>query len=251
MKKVIAYSALLAISYFIALIAQIPAGYLYQQLVPKKMPVIITHLEGSLWSGQAQQLQYQDIKLGPIQWHINWQPLLSGKIGYHLTWQMNKQKSSADITADQHQNIWIKDLQSQIPLTTLSPLLKSMGLKLSGSVYIDMPEIHIHARKLITASGLIETHPTNIHAQQEIKLGRMLIKVDNQKDNINAKLTSDSKIIDIRSNTRLKPSGQFRTTGSIKSLNPQSPLNNMISMMGKPNKEGRINFVFSGRLPRL
>ena len=120
-------------AYLLFLVAQLPAYWLYRQLLPAGE----AQLQGSLWHGYAQNLTLAGLKLDAAQWDWQSRALLSGQVAYQL--QLSAPELRLSTTLALSPSGWqAQTLQGEL---TLAPLTQRTGLLLSGQLQLQLAQV--------------------------------------------------------------------------------------------------------------
>jgi len=140
------YLAAGVVAFVLVLIAYFPAqkaGHFVEQQVDE---LALRSASGTLFSGQAQQLVYQGLNLGPVSWRFRPQALLLGRLEYRLVFPHEANAGQANLGRTLAGNIHVSDLDLVIQPDRLinhySPI--EIGTRGAIRLTIDVLEIDDH-----------------------------------------------------------------------------------------------------------
>jgi hypothetical protein len=208
--------------------------------VPKSQQPSYSRLQGSLWSGSADQLVLKHIRLGKVHWDAQ----LPQRAALTYRWQIDSGHSIGqglvDIFGNQH--LSLRQVRAQLDLEKWLDMLVSAKLPLpvSGKGQVKLKRLELNNQKITDLQGQLEIHQLELSQQA---LGDLHIEFTTEDNgNIIATLSDQGGPLQVSGSITLSIKNRYRLNILIGARNPKDPLNNLISFMGKsaPNGKRRI-----------
>jgi len=153
MKKILlGISALLVIAGVV--VVRAPAQVLADQLHQRFPQIALNETQGSIWTGRANQLKFNNQTLGALSWRIHPAALLRGQ------WQIDLDLSGRDLVLDTSvlsnlsgENLSFSGLKGHIPSAWLQIALNTPFLILLGQLELNLNELIITGGELVAIEG--------------------------------------------------------------------------------------------------
>lgn len=236
------------LTYVLFLLAGIPAQQVWE-FIPQqsKIRLQITQLEGSLWSGQADNLQINNLSLGQLNWDLNLLPLFVGKIDLDTKIHGPLGKLQSNIAVSIDGSLQATDLSGQIPAESLNPY--TLPATLQGKISLDIQNLSYQANQQLQLEGKAHWRNASINMLQTVEIGdvRLLAKADGDGSIVH--ITNEKSALGIEGTIKL--SGKGRYTVNLALLNRDSSrkdIRALLQMLGQADAAGKVHIKRQGQI---
>lgn len=213
------------ISYFVFLIATIPAKPV-TDLINDNTPVTINGVSGTLWSGNAYIVSFQDIQLKKTKWSFNAWKLFIGKIAITINSRFSGNDISAELGTSFLGRYFINDLSAKITAREVTQLAEIPLAQLDGLISLNIEHAQWKQGELPLASGEIKWTNASVTVADTASLGNISILLsESEQQLLNAEIKNQGGDIKISGLAELVAEADYSI--DIK-LSPTATANNNI-----------------------
>jgi len=213
------------ISYFVFLIATIPAKPV-TDLINDNTPVTINGVSGTLWSGKAYIVSFQDIQLKKTKWSFNAWKLFIGKIAITINSRFSGNDISAELGTSFLGRYFINDLSAKITAREVTQLAEIPLAQLDGLISLNIEHAQWKQGELPLASGEIKWTNASVTVADTASLGNISILLsESEQQLLNAEIKNQGGDIKISGLAELVAEADYSI--DIK-LSPTATANNNI-----------------------
>lgn len=135
-------SLLFVIAFLICLIALVPVSVV-SKLVTPPPGIAYKNLTGTIWNGQASQVQVDDVVLSKVQWSLSFFPLMIGSA--HVDVKFGNARNSDEVSGKgliqaSFNEISASDLVLRLPAQYVKPLLPIPLGRVDGRVILELDD---------------------------------------------------------------------------------------------------------------
>lgn len=242
--------------YLCFLLANLPIGWLYDQLAPIEQPLQWTRLHGTPWSGQATQVSIGPITLGPLRWQFLWQTLWSGRLSVALQWDHGSGASGQVIVgvsvspSMDHPILFLEKGEFHIPLSWLTTQLAFLPPGSTGQIHLtlDALVLDIEQKQFKQLQGIAELTAFQVGAPIHLLLGDFHLQAQQgEEEDVRVTIQDRQAPIQIKANLQWRRNGHYRIRGT---LAPQDThderIISLLRLVGPPGVKGRVGLDLSG-----
>jgi hypothetical protein len=237
-----------AVAYLVFLGATFPAQYLADRL-GKKMPELqLVGVEGSLFSGSAQQVSYAGAGLGAVEWHFDWLAPFSFTLGYRVHVQAEDRDLSGRVDMG-FRHTYLRGLEGRVPVSALERWLPTPPGSATGSLGVHLKELGFKAGRMDSAEGVLDIDEAVLKWPTSATLGSFhgdVVPVSG--GGIKAVITDTASPLKLQATLELGPTGAYHLAGVIgaKDAGDQAT-RTLLSGLGQPDSTGQYPFDFRGQ----
>ncbi|MCW9025136.1 MAG: type II secretion system protein N [Gammaproteobacteria bacterium] len=231
------------------LIATFPA-HLGWQLVPQKSlpPVQIQGLDGSIWQGKASTLTVSGMELGKLNWDVQIWPLIFGKLSVDTHINNATSHLQTKLALSPGGKISAENLRGIIQMPMLNRF--TLPVSLQGALELNVSQLNYINSKTINLTGQLNWHDASIDMVQSVQLGEVAITAQNDNDGTVFNVKNSASALAVEGSINIRGNGQYKTNLAIFNRDAnRADINNIISMVGKPNATGRVYLKQQGKIP--
>ena len=225
-KPLAGVSALLLLTYLVALIAMAPAASVWKLLEPRlDLPVAVQvqELSGSFWNGRAGSLRVEGRDIGNLAWR--WRPmaLLKGQLGLRLHWQAGTDEADLLLRL-RRGTAQIIGLRGTLDASRLQPWF-DLPMLLRGRVDLEIARIRWEAGAgFQQADGTVLWADAAAGLPRPLALGLYRAEVDILDGSLLARIeASPESPLEVRGTASWHPSGSHRLDLSLRSGSQTDP----------------------------
>lgn len=251
MKSWLRYALLALVAYGIFLIATLPAAHAYDWFKNSLTPLRLYGLEGSVWSGRAQDAELSGYyRLGKVTWEAHPWTLLLGRIEASWAARDGLTDARGHVTRTLTGATRFTDVTGQFAVGELAPLFTALAAKPEGVLRARLDEIEIDGA-VVAARGTLNWENAAFITPQPVTLGAFTMNIVTDNTGVKGTLLDKGGPLKAQGVLTLKPDGNYQFTGSF-SAQPgakQSELLQALSWLGAPGPDGKISVFWSGVWP--
>jgi hypothetical protein len=212
--------------------------------VPETQHPSYRSLQGTLWSGSAEQLVIKNLALGKIHWTAQFphRPALTYR------WQIDSGHSIGKGSVDLFwtQKLSLHQVRAQFDVEKWLDMLLPVKLPLpvSGKAHLTLKQLDWENQTITDLQGQLDIHQLELSKQALGDFHIAFTTADN--GDILATLSDQGGPLQVSGTITLSTDKRYRLSLLIGARNPQDPLNNLISFLGKSAPEGQRRITHSG-----
>lgn len=235
--------------YLLFILVLFPADYAVSSLQARVPELRLMGTRGSVWSGSAQELDWQGRPLGALHWRFDWRELFAGRLAYQLELRAPDAVLQARV-ADSGRKWMLDDVTGHIALSRLQPWLPLPTGSVDGRLDIMMQRLVLVDARPTAASGVITLAGLSLTWPQALTLGNYQLKLQTQADGIHGSLLDTTGPLMLQGSLLLAPDGRYQVNGTLVSRDAaNTALNDLLRYLpGSP--DGKHSFNFSGNWPQ-
>ncbi len=236
------------LSYLLFLLASIPAQQIWR-LVPQqnKAGLQISHIEGSLWSGQIENLKINRLPLGELDWNLNLLPLFLGRIDLDVKIQGPLGKLQSRIALSTDGNLQATDLSARIPAESLNPY--TLPATLGGEISLKIQKLLFQSKQKLQMEGEIHWRNASISMLQAVKLGdvQLLVKADGGGSTLH--INNKKSALGIEGTVKLSANGRYSVRLTLMNRDSnRKDIRALLQMLGRADATGKVHIERQGQL---
>jgi len=250
MKKILlGISALLVIAGVV--VVRAPAQVLADQLHQRFPQIALNETQGSIWTGRANQLQFNNQTLGALSWRIHPAALLRGQ------WQIDLDLSGRDLVLDTSvlsnlsgENLSFSGLKGHIPSAWLQIALNTPFLILLGQLELNLNELTITGGELVAIEGRTTWAKAAIGGNIKTELGDLYADWRSDTDRIVGRLSDSGGPLNLSGNITVA-SQQYQVAAGLRARNNQVELAQALRLMGRADQNQTVYLNIQGPMLNL
>ncbi|NVJ59072.1 MAG: type II secretion system protein N [Gammaproteobacteria bacterium] len=194
------------IAFVVFLLMTLPARTFFN-LLPDNLPLSVSGIAGSLWSGRAAAITVERQTISDVEWTFNPLWLLTGKLGGSV------KAESSDLTVEGgwrlgfDETFYASDLNIKLDAAKLAHFMPIRGMELGGDIRADIASASFsneHGPQDVNAT-LYWLKSTASIAGPEVKLGNFTLAANSQEDkSILVELKPSKNLLDAQGNATIR-----------------------------------------------
>lgn len=209
-------------------------------------------IHNSLWSGNADVLQVQQLRFAPLRWQLSPTALLTGAVKLEISTTSEGRDFWSTLTLRPGERITLTNTQGAIPVATLGKLANLNWLPVSGLFTFDLSKVKLKTGQLKHATGTAILRDARwTLTQPALDFGNLTADLSTDEDGIiHADIRSGSGPVEIKGNARLTPIGEYVVDVVIRAkADAPEKLRNLLNTLGSPQSDGSRKLNLKGKLP--
>ncbi len=236
------------LSYLLFLLATIPAQQIWQ-FIPQqnKARLHISHIEGSLWSGQISNLEINRLSLGQLDWNLNLLPLFLGQLGLDTKIQGSLGKLQSHLILSTNGRLQATDLSGRMPAESLNPY--TLPATLGGDISLNIQKLLFQNKQKLQMQGEMRWRNASISLLQTIELGdvRLLAKTDGDGSILH--ITNEKSALGIEGSIKLDAKGRYSVKLTLVNQDSnRKDIRALLHMLGHADATGKVHIQRQGQL---
>lgn len=237
-----------AVAYLVFLGMSFPAQYMADRL-GKKMPELrLIGVEGSLFSGSAQQVTYAGVDLGAMDWHFDWLAPFSLTFGYRIHVHAEDRDLGGRLDMG-FRHTYLRGLEGRVPVSALEHWLPTPPGSITGSLGVHLKELSFKAGGMESAEGAVDLDEAVLKWPTSATLGSFHAELAPVSGGgIKAVLADTASPLKLQATLELAATGAYHVSGVLGAKDPaDQATRNLLSGLGTPDSTGQYPFDFKGQ----
>ncbi|NOZ37053.1 MAG: type II secretion system protein N [Gammaproteobacteria bacterium] len=236
------------LSYFLFLLASIPAQQIWQFIPPQnKTHLQISNIEGSLWSGQISNLQVNRLPLGQLNWNLKLLPLLLGQIELDTKIQGPLGKLQSHLALSTDGRLQATELSGRIPAEALNPY--TLPATLGGEISLKIQKLLFHNKQKLQLEGEIRWRNASISMLQTVELGNVQLLGKVLGDGSIVRITNEKSALGIEGSIKLDATGRYNVRLALMNRDSsRKDIRTLLQMLGRADATGKVHIQRQGQL---
>ena len=237
--------------YAVLLVLTMPAAQVYGRLAGLEPAVVLHGLSGTMRAGTAASVQYQALRLGPLEWRLRPAGLLRGRLEFRLTLGDELARGEAIAGAGRGGRWWLYDVALQARVAPLVAALATWPVEAEGRGLVVLDETRLRGGALEGVRGMVRWEQARLHSPLEVDLGTVELHLEPAAEGGAAgRLTGSGGALDMDGELTLGAEGAWRMHLGLRPAGtPEPALVEALELLGRPDRQGRYRLETSGRLP--
>lgn len=248
------YAGLGLLAYLIFLIARFPAATAYalsQEHTALGTAVSLSGLEGTVWSGRAEELVAEGMSLGRVDWELNPWSVLRARAD--VDWRMYGERHAGEGRAivGPGGEVSLQGMRGNMRAEQFTPFFANLPLRLTGDVQVQVEDLRVEPGERFAALGELHWQEAALTAPQPMQLGSLRIKSVPTEDGGSRLNVSDTGgPLAIQGVIQVGPDGTYRTSLTMSArASADKGLASALGFFGPRDRSGRVRVSQTGRIP--
>lgn len=243
-------AALCALVFLLGLVAMFPAALAARWFVPPVPGLVIGPLEGSIWEGRANSIEYRRMSLGATRWNVDPLGLLALTLDAQVTVEReNAAPLRADVAISPSGEIEVESLSGTLTLADLEHAGLMPRNIARGDVMLDVAALRLADGRILAADGRAGLVNLQSSLLPGVSLGSYEGRFETGADTVTATFSDVEAPLRLNGRAELRPDGSYTASGTIiPTADTPEALRQGLMFLGQPDASGRYNFSFDGRL---
>lgn len=239
-------------SYLLFLVLNLPAQQaLGWAMKSGSLPLSLTGVSGTIWSGEAESANFERTPLGQLKWQFAPLSLLTGRIGYAIELKDAAEQLSGTLQAGMGGGSYrLRDVQGLILADRLAQLMPQRQVHISGKIDMDQLDLDISDGHLTSAAGKIHWKDASVTSPLALKVGDLQADLTTEENGrIKAKINNLGGTTVIKAEAGLNSDGNFQIDGSVKPGSGADPgLKSALQAIGRSKPDGSFQLKYTGKI---
>ncbi len=247
------YIFLAVVSYFIILIATIPAKPI-TDLISSNTPVNIQGISGTLWNGRAYAITVNgNTTLKDTRWSFNLWKLIIGQLAADVHSRYLGNDIDTEIGSSLFGGYFVNDLSTKIAATEITRLANIPLAQFSGPITINIEHARWTQGELPLAIGEIKWNNATVTVADTISLGNVTITMtESDQSLLNADIKNQGGDISIAGTARLVPETDYAVDIKLSpTASTRGNIKQSLGLFAKKQPNGEYLFKNSGSLSQI
>jgi len=250
------YTLFGVVLYLVFLITQIPATLVYGlfsdtlEALPAK--VKLYRVSGTVWSGKAAFVSASGNTLRDLSWELYPSSLLLGRVGLGLNFKLGDGSVKAELYRTLGGDMLAKNIRARMPMSDIVRMARLPAIKLEGDLGLNLESLVLSDGLVSEAQGRVVWNSAETRFPQRIVLGDLSANLQTTDAGIEATLGDGGGPLEASGKLTLAPDGAYNFDGAFASREgSNSPLARSLSMMGRPDAQGKVQIKNAGNIKTL
>ncbi|MFN2308947.1 MAG: type II secretion system protein N [Gammaproteobacteria bacterium] len=236
-----------AFLFLIFLVSTLPARHVLGWLGGAQLAV--QDVEGTPWRGRLQRLAFERTQFGPVVWQLRLPPLLTGRLEYQLFVQSGRGGGELRAGRALFGAPYIHDAQLSLSAAEVARQLRLTLVGLGGDFLVDVDTLRLTGAWPSALRGELRWQDALLLSPQPLGLGNLHMQLDLREGQVVGSLGDAGGPLELAGEFILAPDRSYRLDALLQArAGAAAPLREALSLLGKPDAQGRYRLRYSGTL---
>ena len=251
-KRGLLFSSVFVGCFSVSLILHLPASFALKQAPPVR-GLSIEGVEGSLWKGSAQNIAWQRVNYGSVQWDFQFSKLLQAKAELAVRFGRNRDMTlrGKGYVGYSLAGIYAENLVATIPAEKVLDYAPSIPVPVSVAGQVELTIKHaLHGQPWCQeAEGTLAWSSAGVESPiGALDLGPVIADITCQENTISAKGEQNSPNVTSEFSAELTPNKRYKTSAWFKpGAEFPAAMQSQLKWLGNPDSQGKYQFTYQGR----
>lgn len=241
------------VAWLLFMVWRLPATVAYDMSAESLGPQLrLAGISGTLWQGEAQQLQYQEKLVAATRWKLSPWGLLLGRVDGLITLTHDEGYLQAQASAPLGGGeLALSEIKGKLPLALIQQHLTMIPLPLQGEMSLKLDTLVVSGEGQVQqADGRIVWHQAGVQVMDKLAFGDLQMSLHSvEGGGIEGTISDSGGPLQLNANFTLSAEGAYTLEGQAKP-NESAPkeLRNSLGMLGKEDSQGNYPLKYRGKL---
>lgn len=237
------------LAYLLFLLGGLPASLALAWLPENAIPIQVSGVGGTVWSGSAARAVYKRIPLGRIEWDFSPVYLLLGRADFEVALSDSNQEVNGLVTVGILGGHKVESLKGNIQIAPLPALAGYPVINLDGQLDLDLQWLTLSPDNIPSAEGSVRWLNARINKPFKMDLGSVQFDLTPSDQGVQAIFKDQNGPYGITGEASLSSDGIYQVTTKLKPTDKADPsISAAMEKLGKKAADGTIQFVNNGSL---
>jgi general secretion pathway protein N len=238
------------LAYLFTLVASFPIQHIVYRLNSSNLPLIIGQINGTIWHGEVDRVNFRNVPLGPAEWRFVPLSLLQGQIEYAIALNHPDHTLEGYLAMDLLSNgFGLSEFKGRLPTDSLLKLSNQADLNARGQLELDIRELQILHRRIVSAEGEIRWLDAGIERPVKADLGSLQFNLSGDDKAFKSDIKELDGPLQVNGEFALLPDGSYNLNGKVKANNgADQGLISLLQTIGRTANDGSIQIDYAGRM---
>lgn len=234
-------------AYLVFMATLLPAAYLLPRLLRAHPEVRVSGVSGTLWSGDALQLEVQGVPLGAVHWRFDWLALFSFSYGLHL--DLSGDANLGGRLDARGKSLFLRGIDGRLPVSMLEHWLPLPPHSLSGSLRLDLKSLTLKDGRITGAEGEVDLEDATLSWPSSMTLGSFTVTLSPAADGgVAAHISDRQSPLKLQADLKLGSDGAYHLSGLLSPKDAgDTATRDLLANLGPADSTGQHHFDFSGQ----
>lgn len=202
-------------AYLLFLLMAAPAVKVWPLFQSRLQNIQLAGIEGSLWSGQAAQLDVSPLQLKDVSWRFRPFGLFVGRAVFNVDGQLQAEKIKAKVGSTFLGRPYLSDLRGRVSANDLFYWLGLKPVKLGGDLDFDIDDLEWSESGLPAMAGTTSWSSAQLVSPIQLVLGTAQLETQIEDAVTRGALEARGGALLVQADVELKPDGAYRFDADI------------------------------------
>ncbi len=237
-----------AVAYLVFLGATLPAQFMVDRASRHLPGLRLSGVTGSIFSGSAADLRYQDTSLGAAEWHFDWLAPFTFTLGYRVALHTDQQYLNTRVDVG-FNRIYLRSLDGRLPVGALEHWLPLPPHSVDGFLTLHLAQLYLKAGQLVSAEGEVDLDDATMRWPAAATLGSFRAGLTPASGGgIQATVEDVASPLKLHADLGLSPQGAYHLKGTLSARDAGDQATHaLLANLGSPDSTGQYPFDFNGQ----
>ena len=255
MKSKLRLILLVGLLYLVFLLVTFPAAQAYvfiKSAAGKELPLQVSGLSGTIWSGQARSVVLSGQLIKTLSWNLHPLAILFGRLEANIDFRDGDTFGRGNVGKSLlSEKIYLSDFEANLAMEKIIAIAK-FPLDMKGSLGLNLNEFQISNGLLVEADGTIALQDAKTLFPMKMTLGNLKLDLKTENQLVIGTLVDGGGALQVDGLLTLGPDDKFKFTGNFAARDNSDPiLSRNLKLLGKPGRDGKIKVNKSGSVTKF
>ena len=254
-KSTLKLTAVGLFAYIFFLLATIPAGFIYGEWKKNfggdKVPLSLSNIEGTLWSGTIGKAVIKGNTFEHINWDISALTLLLGIMEIDFDLAVTDGFAKGTVGYSVFGGRYLNDIDAWLPLSQIENLINVGALKPAGAIDVKLSNVKFDGSAVVSARGDIAWHGAAMTLFKQIGLGDIQFAFEPHEGGVKGVIKDQGGPLRAEGILQLNPDKSYTFDGEFGTRGNQPDLHAALTTMGRFDRDGKVKVSLKGNLAQF
>jgi len=237
------------------LVATVPAGFIYGQwkenLGGNKVPVTLSEIDGSVWSGTIGKAVIKGNTFEQVNWSLSILTLLLGIVEIDFDLAVTDGFAKGTVGYSVFGGSYLNNIDAWVPLAQIENLVNVGALRPAGALDVKMANVKLDGDAVVSAKGDIAWHGAAITLFKQLTLGDIQFAFEPHEGGVKGVIKDQGGALRADGILQLNPDKSYTFDGEFGTRGDQPDLHAALTTMGRFNRDGKVKVSLKGNLSQF
>jgi len=243
------------VAYVFFLVATVPAAFVYGEWKKSsggnRVPVSLSNIEGSLWSGTIGKAVIKGNTFEHVNWDVSVLTLLLGIMEVDFDLAVTDGFAKGTVGYSVFGGRYLNNIDAWMPLSQIENLINVGALKPAGALDVKLSNVKLDGNAIVSARGDIAWHGAAMTLFKQIGLGDIQFAFEPNEGGVKGVIKDQGGPLRADGILQLNPDKSYTFDGEFGIRGNQPDLQAALTTMGRFNSDGKVKVALKGNLAQF
>ena len=254
-KSAIKYTLIGLVAYAVFLVVTMPAevayGYWKGKFGGEKVPVTLSDIEGTIWSGRIGDADIKGQQITSFTWDVSVLTLLLGIVESDVELKVTDGYAKGTVGYSLFGGSYLNRVEAWLPLPQIDQLINVAALRPGGALDIKVANLKLDNGAVVSATGDVAWYSAEMTLLKKLNLGDLQVNFEPHEGGVKGVLKDQGGPLLAEGILQLNPDKSYEFDGAFGTRGNQPDLHAALTTMGRFDRDGKVKVSLKGNLAQF